>query len=190
MTDAEILKLFRESDALLEGHFQLTSGLHSPNYFQCAKVLQYPDKAERLCAEIASHVRGTKIDVVIAPALGGIVVGQEVARQLRVRSMFAERSDGVMQLRRGFTIAQGEHVLVCEDVITTGGSVREVLGIVVAAGGVVAGVASIVDRSGGSVKLPDFFPILRLEVVTYAPAACPLCRKGIPVAKPGSRNLQ
>jgi len=190
MTDAEILKLFRESDALLEGHFQLTSGLHSPNYFQCAKVLQYPDKAERLCAEIASHVRGKKIDVVIAPALGGIVVGQEVARQLRVRSMFAERSNGVMQLRRGFTIAKGEHVLVCEDVITTGGSVREVLGIVAAAGGVVAGVASIVDRSGGSVKLPDFFPILRLEVVTFPPDACPLCRKGIPVAKPGSRNLQ
>jgi len=187
MTTEEILRLFRESHALLEGHFQLTSGLHSPNYFQCAKVLQYPDKAERLCAEIASHVRGTTIDGVIAPALGGIVVGQEVARQLKVRSMFAERSNGAMQLRRGFAIAKGERILVCEDVITTGGSVREVLGIIDAAGGVVAGVASIVDRSGGSVTLPEFFPILRLEVVAYQPDACPLCRRGIPVEKPGSR---
>jgi len=187
MTTEEILRLFRESHALLEGHFQLTSGLHSPNYFQCAKVLQYPDKAERLCAEIAAHVRGTTIDAVIAPALGGIVVGQEVARQLKVRSMFAERSNGLMQLRRGFAIAKGERILVCEDVITTGGSVREVLGIVDAAGGVVAGVASIVDRSGGSVTLPEFFPILRLEVVAYQPGACPLCRQGIPVEKPGSR---
>jgi len=187
MRDEEILKLFRESHALLEGHFQLTSGLHSPNYFQCAKVLQYPDKAERLCAEIAAHVRGKKIDAVIAPALGGIVVGQEVARQLKLRSMFAERSNGVMQLRRGFVIEKGEHILVCEDVITTGGSVREVLDIVVAAGGVVAGVASVVDRSGGSVKLPDFFPLLRLEVVAYRPDECPLCRQGIPVEKPGSR---
>lgn len=187
MTNEEILKLFRESQALLEGHFQLTSGLHSPNYFQCAKVLQYPDKAERLCAEIAAHVGETKIDAVIAPALGGIVVGQEVARQLKVRSMFTERSNGVMQLRRGFAIAKGEKILVCEDVITTGGSVREVLGIVVAAGGDVAGVASIVDRSGGTVKLPDFFPILRLEVVAYQPDECPLCRQGIPVEKPGSR---
>jgi len=187
MTNEEILKLFRESQALLEGHFQLTSGLHSPNYFQCAKVLQYPDKAERLCAEIAAHVGETKIDAVIAPALGGIVVGQEVARQLKVRSMFTERSNGVMQLRRGFAIARGEKILVCEDVITTGGSVREVLGIVVAAGGDVAGVASIVDRSGGTVKLPDFFPILRLEVVAYQPDECPLCRQGIPVEKPGSR---
>jgi orotate phosphoribosyltransferase len=187
MRDEEILKLFRESHALLEGHFQLTSGLHSPNYFQCAKVLQYPDKAERLCAEIAAHVRGKKIDAVIAPALGGIVVGQEVARQLKVRSMFAERSNGVMQLRRGFAIEKGENILVCEDVITTGGSVREVLDIVVAAGGVVAGVASVVDRSGGSVKLPDFFPLLRLEVVAYRPEECPLCRQGIPVEKPGSR---
>jgi orotate phosphoribosyltransferase len=190
MTGDEVLKLFRDSDALMEGHFQLTSGLHSPNYFQCARVLQYPDKAELLCAEIASRMRGKKIDAVIAPALGGIVVGQEVARQLKVRSMFAERSNGVMQLRRGFAIAKGEHILVCEDVITTGGSVREVLGIVVAAGGVVAGTASIVDRSGGSVRLPDFFPILRLEVITYEPDACPLCRQGIPVSKPGSRNLQ
>ena len=189
MTPEEIVQLFRESHALLEGHFQLTSGLHSPNYFQCAKVLQYPDKAERLCAEIAAHVRGRRIDAVIAPALGGIVVGQEVARQLRVRSMFAERSNGVMQLRRGFAIAKGEHILVCEDVITTGGSVREVIGIVEAAGGVVAGVASIVDRSGGSVTLPEFFPILRLEVVAYEPRECPLCRKGIPVEKPGSRMV-
>ena len=187
MTTEEILFLFKQSHALLEGHFQLTSGLHSPNYFQCAKVLQYPHHTERLCAEIVGRYRESRIDVVIAPALGGIVVGQEVGRQLGVRTMFTERKDGEMQLRRGFDIATGERVLVCEDVITTGGSVREVIDIVKQRGGVIAGVASIVDRSGGRATLPTFFATMTMEVVTYAPDDCPLCRDGVPMDKPGSR---
>lgn len=187
MNAAEILSLFRESKALLEGHFQLTSGLHSPNYFQCAKVLQFPKNSERLCNMIAAHFRNERIDAVISPALGGIVVGQEVGRQLGVRTMFTERKDGIMQLRRGFEVVAGENVLVCEDVITTGGSVREVIDIVEKRKGNLVGVASIVDRSGGTVQLPKFYPTMRLEVVTYSPETCPLCRDGIPIDKPGSR---
>ena len=189
MTREETLALFRQSEALLEGHFQLTSGLHSPNYFQCAKVLQYPENASRLCGEIAAHFRAQRIDGVISPALGGIVVGQEVGRQLGVRTMFAEREDGVMQLRRGFEIASGERILVCEDVITTGGSVYEVIANLNERGGVLAGVGSIVDRSGGKVDLQNFFPIMRMEVVTYKPENCPLCKRGLPVDKPGSRGI-
>ena len=174
--------------ALLEGHFQLTSGLHSPTYFQCAKVLQYPANAELLCREIASRFRDDKIDVVIAPAMGGIVVGQEVGRQLGSRTVFAERKDGVMQLRRGFEIKKGERVLVCEDVITTGGSVNEVIEIVKRNGGNIVGVGAIVDRSGGKAEFPRFTPTLTMEVITYTPESCPLCRQGMPVEKPGSRT--
>ncbi|MBM2841932.1 MAG: pyrE [Bacteroidetes bacterium] len=130
MDRQQVLSIFKASGALLEGHFQLTSGLHSNQYFQCAKVLQYPNHAASLCADIASQFRASPIDAVIAPALGGIVVGQEVGRQLDARTMFTERKDGVMQLRRGFEIQRGERVLVCEDVVTTGGSVAEVIRIV------------------------------------------------------------
>ena len=187
MTSDEILSLFKQSHALLEGHFQLTSGLHSPHYFQCAKVLQYPANVQRLCGEIVSHFRGTAVDVVIAPALGGIVVGQEVGRQLGVRTMFTERKEGLMQLRRGFAISEGERVLVCEDVVTTGGSVQEVITIVEGCNATLAGVASIVDRSGGKVRFRNFYPAFTMDVVTYTPDQCPLCKQGIPVEKPGSR---
>lgn len=188
MTREEVLAIFQKTEALLEGHFQLTSGLHSPQYFQCAKVLQYPGYATLLCADIASHFRGTPIDVVIAPAIGGIVVAQEVGRQLNLRTMFTERKEGSMQLRRGFRITKGERVLVCEDVITTGGSVQEVIDIVTRDGGTCIGVAAIVDRSGGTVRLPNFYPVMTMSVVTYQPADCPLCRQGRPVDKPGSRG--
>jgi orotate phosphoribosyltransferase len=187
MTSEEILGLFKESKALLEGHFRLTSGLHSANYFQCAKVLQYPAYAEKLCSLIAERFRGESIDAVIAPALGGIVVGQEVGRLLGVRSMFAERKDQMMQLRRGFEIARGERILVCEDVVTTGGSVREVIEIVESLGGVVAGVGIIVDRSGGKAAFPYLFATMTMEVVTYKQDDCPMCKAGIWVEKPGSR---
>jgi orotate phosphoribosyltransferase len=188
----EVLALFKETGALLEGHFLLTSGLHSDRYFQCAKVLQYPGHCERLCGVIADHFRSSRIDVVIAPALGGIVVGQEVGRQLGVRTLFAERKDGAMQLRRGFEIARGERVLVCEDVVTTGGSVQEVIRIVRDAGGVVAGVGYIVDRSAGRVQFPTDaggtqFAVLALDVIAYKPEQCPLCAESIPLVKPGSR---
>lgn len=192
MTSEVALGLFRESGALLEGHFQLTSGLHSSRYFQCARVLQYPRNAETLCGALAGNFRKSGITLVIAPALGGIVVGQEVGRQLGVRTVFTERKDGMMLLRRGFEIQPSERVLVCEDVVTTGGSVFEVIEIVKGAGGIVAGVGYLVDRSGGTVQFETTpagsqFALLRVDVETYDPAECPLCAKGVPVVKPGSR---
>jgi len=192
MESSAVLSIFKQTGALLEGHFQLTSGLHSNQYFQCAKVLQNPQHCEALCRVIAEDARTRNIDVVIAPALGGIVVGQEVGRQLGVRTMSAERKDGVMQLRRGFEVQPGERVLVCEDVITTGSSVGEVLSLAVAAGGTLAGVACIVDRSGGTVTFPIFngrhVAVMTMHAVTYKPDQCPLCASGMPVTKPGSRG--
>jgi orotate phosphoribosyltransferase len=189
----EILSMFHKTGALLEGHFLLTSGNHSNQYFQCAKVLQYPEYAERLCRLIADHFREKRIDAVIVPAIGGIVVGQEVARQLGARSIFTERKEGTMQLRRGFEIGTGERILVCEDVVTTGGSVFEVIDIVKQQGGVLAGVGYIVDRSGGSVKFPvagssDQRACYVTKAVTYSPAECPLCQEGSRPVKPGSRG--
>ncbi len=184
------LSIFRQSGALLEGHFRLTSGLHSPNYFQCAKVLQYPQHAEVFCRAIAERFRDEKIAVVISPAIGGIVVGQEVARLLGCRAIFAERENDAMTLRRGFEIVAGERCLAVEDVVTTGGSVKEVIALAQAAGAEVRGAAFIVDRSAGRAQFEvPFFAALRMEVVTYPPEACPLCAQGIAVVKPGSRKV-
>jgi orotate phosphoribosyltransferase len=198
MTKEEILTIFKKSGALLEGHFQLTSGLHSPQYFQCAKVLQYPEYATMICGMIVEHYRDATIDIVIAPALGGIIVAQEVgrilnsidtARTAQLKILFTERKDNTMQLRRGFEIHPGERVLTCEDVITTGGSVAEVIQIVRELGGNVVGVGAIVDRSGGKVNFNNtLFAAMAMDVVTYQPAGCPLCAKGIPIDKPGSRG--
>ncbi|MBI5022069.1 MAG: orotate phosphoribosyltransferase [Ignavibacteriales bacterium] len=188
MTKDKILKIFTETKALLEGHFQLTSGLHSRQYFQCARALQYPRNMEILCSMIAERFKDSNIHAVISPAIGGIVVGQEVGRQLGVRTMFAERKDGVLQLRRGFEIQKNENVLVCEDVTTTGGSAQEVIDIVESYGGKVIGVGTIVDRSGGKVTFPNFFATLAVDVVNYQPLECPLCAGGIPIDKPGSRG--
>ncbi len=189
MKQQDVLKLFKESSALLEGHFRLTSGLHSNQYFQCALVLQYPDKAEKLCTMIADEFRSFKPETVIAPAIGGIVVGQEVARILGVRSVFAERKEGEMTIRRGFTLRKGERVLVTEDVVTTGGSVKEVIDLVKEAGAVPVGVGYIVDRSGGKVDfgIPKF-ATFTMDVVVWKPEECPLCKENIPIEKPGSRN--
>lgn len=188
MTQQDILAIFQQTHALLEGHFQLTSGLHSGHYFQCAKVLQYPKHTTSLCGLIANHFHDSHPDVVIAPALGGIVVAQEVGRQLDTRTMFTERKNGVMQLRRGFEINKGEKVLVCEDVITTGGSVQEVIDIVTSSGGNVIGVGAIVDRSNGKHQFQNFFAAMTMNVQTFQPNECPLCKQGIPVEKPGSRT--
>ena len=193
MDRQHVLAIFKETGALLEGHFQLTSGLHSNQYFQCAKVLQHPRHATLLCADIAGHFVNVKVDVVIAPAMGGIVVGQEVGRVLNARTMFTERKDGVMQLRRGFEIRKGERVLVCEDVVTTGGSVFEVIGIARALGGTVMGVGCIVDRSDGKVRFTldeggVQHSVLQMNVVTYKPGGCPLCERAVPIEKPGSRK--
>src|SRR6188508_2938274 len=189
MTEAEVLTIFRRSGALLEGHFRLSSGLHSPGYLQCALVLQHPAEAEAFGAAIADRVRSLSPDVVLSPALGGIVIGQEVARALRVRAIFAERQDGRLTLRRGFSLEPGEKVLVVEDVVTTGGSTRETMDVARAAGAVVVGACAIVDRSGGKQGLDvPFHALLPMDVKTYQESDCPLCQQGIAVVKPGSRT--
>lgn len=188
MTNSEILAMFKSSGALLDGHFKLTSGRHSNSYFQCAKVLQYPEYLSAICGEIAGFFKESGVTTVISPAIGGIVVGTEVGRQLGVKTIFAERKEGEMMIRRGFSIDPSEQVLVVEDVITTGGSVAEVIELVKASDATVAGVASVVDRSNGKVKLADRqFSLLMMEVVSYAPEECPLCKEGIPIYAPGSR---
>jgi orotate phosphoribosyltransferase len=190
-TDApslDVRALYESTGALLRGHFRLTSGLHSDTYLQSALVLQRPDDAARLGQALAARFRRVAIDVVVAPALGGILVAHEVARALGVRGLFTEREDGRMTLRRGFRIGPGERCLVVEDVVTTGGSTREVMAAVEALGGVVAGVGALVDRSGGKADLPEpRAALLTLEVPSYRPEDCPLCRAGVPVVKPGSR---
>jgi orotate phosphoribosyltransferase len=188
MTENEILDIFRKHSALLEGHFILSSGLHSDRYIQCALVLQHPDVAQKFCAELASKLRQVGASVVAAPALGGVIVSYEVARALGVRSLFTERQDGAMTLRRGFSLAAGEPTLVVEDVVTTGGSTRETMAAVEQAGGKVVGVGSLIDRSGGKVDLGvPRAALVTLAVQNYNPAECPLCKSGIPAIKPGSR---
>ncbi len=186
-----ILNIFKNTEALLTGHFLLTSGRHSSVYFQCAKVLQYPQHNDYVCSKIVEYFRSFSIDSVIAPAIGGIVVGQEVARQLHKKFIFAEREDNKLQLRRGFSLHEGEKVLVCEDVVTTGGSVFEVIDIVKNYGAEVVGVGFIVDRSNAKV---DFgypqFSTLKLNVVSFAPEECELCKQGIELVKPGSRKVK
>lgn len=185
-----VLELFRETGALLEGHFILTSGLHSGAYFQCAKVFQYPWHAETLCRDIAHHFQDEKIDVVVSPAVGGIVVGQEIARLLGVRANFTERVDGKMTFRRGFTVSENERVLVAEDVTTTGGSVKEVIEAVRQAGGEIVAVTAVVDRSGGAAQFGvPYFALAQLEVKNYPPESCPMCEAGGKAVKPGSRGL-
>lgn len=191
LTHDALLDLFRGSGALLEGHFRLSSGLHSPGYLQCALVLQHPQDAERLGRELASRTRDLQPTVVLSPALGGVVIGQEVGRALGVRAIFAERQDGGLTLRRGFTLDERDRVLVVEDVLTTGGSTRETMQVARAAGARVIGAAAIVDRSGGRSAFDvPFTALLEIALPTYEAAACPLCAKGLPVVKPGSRPGQ
>ncbi len=184
------IQMFKDSGALLEGHFKLTSGLHSPQYFQCAKVLQYPAYAERLCQVIADHFKDLNVDCVISPAIGGIVAGQEVGRLLGRRAIFAERQEAEMVLRRGFEINPGERVLAVEDVVTTGGSVKEVIKLAQDLGAEVVGAAFIVDRSSGKADFDvPFFSVFEMDVVTYQPGSCSLCEQGLDVVKPGSRKV-
>jgi len=190
LTQEEVLELFKDTGALLEGHFLLTSGLHSPQYFQCARVLQYPQHAQKLCWEIAYHFMLEKVDLVVGPAMGGIVVAQEVARLMNCRAIFAEREQGRMTLRRGFEIKPAERVLVVEDVVTTGGSVGEVIRLVQQSGASLVGVGVLVDRSQNRVVFDaPKFSVIAMEVVTYNPDDCPLCKKGLPLVKPGSRDV-
>ena len=188
MTERETLALYEKTGALMRGHFRLTSGLHSDVYLQSALVLQYPEHAAPLGAALAAPFRDAGVATVLAPAIGGILVAHEVARALGVRALFTERENGAMTLRRGFALSPGERCLVVEDVITTGGSTREVVECVERAGGVVVGVGSLIDRSGGAAR----FAVRRVALAlvhaqAWRPEACPLCATGSPAIKPGSR---
>ena len=189
MTPEDIAKVFDQTGAFLTGHFLLTSGLHSEKYLQCARVLQWPRHAETFARELALHFEGNKPDFVISPAIGGIVIGQEVGRALGCRAIFAERENGVLTIRRGFTVEPGEKGVVVEDVITTGGSTLETIQVVRALGGQVLGALSIIDRSGGRTVLDvPYQSLWKLSVPTYTSDNCPLCRTGSTPVKPGSRK--
>jgi orotate phosphoribosyltransferase len=189
LTKEEILTIFREKEVMLEGHFLLTSGRHSNRYMQCARLFQYADVAETICGQLAERFADMEIDMVAGPAVGGIIMAYEMGRQLGLKNVFAERENGKMTFRRGFEIPTGARVLVTEDVVTTGGSVREVMELIRGMGGEVAGVGSVVDRSGGAVGFGvPFRAVLEVEVVSCEPDDCPLCAADMPAVKPGSRN--
>lgn len=187
---SEILDIFKRQGALLEGHFLLSSGLHSAQYLQCARVLMVPQIASDLGARLAAQLKagGVTPDAVVAPAMGGVVIGHEVARGFGCRSLFTEREGATMTLRRGFSLGQGETVVVVEDVVTTGKSTREVIALVEALGARVIGIASLVDRSAGKAGFEvPFETLLRIAVETWGASACPLCAAGSVAVKPGSR---
>jgi orotate phosphoribosyltransferase len=188
MTDSEVLDLFRQSGALLEGHFKLSSGLHSDKYLQSALVLQHPDFAEQLGRALAGRLEHLQPTVVLSPALGGIIIGQEVGRAMQVRSIFAERLEGKLTLRRGFTLAPSDRVVVIEDVITTGLSTRETIDAAEKTGARVLGAGAIIDRGSdpGRLHVP-LQALVRMEVPAYSADGCPMCAAGKPVVKPGSR---
>jgi orotate phosphoribosyltransferase len=184
----DVLSLFRESGALLDGHFRLSSGLHSSGYLQCALVLQHPRHAETLGRALASGLPPQGATAVLSPALGGLIIGHEVARALGVRAIFAERQDGALSLRRGFRLDDSDRVIVIEDVVTTGGSTRETMEVARKAGASVIAAGAIIDRSGGSSDLgAPFQALVTLAIATYQPDACPLCQAGVAITKPGSR---
>jgi orotate phosphoribosyltransferase len=186
-TSEDVLDVFRSQEALLEGHFLLSSGLHSPRYLQCARVLMAPKIAEDLCRRLKAKWTGEKPDVVLGPALGGVVVAYELARAFGVPGIFAERDQGTFALRRGFTLAQGAKVLICEDVVTTGGSAAEVMRVVRALGARPIGVACLIRRTEAN---PFDLPLASLATIvppTWKPEECPLCREGSTAVKPGSR---
>lgn len=189
MTEKEVIGLFEKNKALLSGHFKLSSARHSERYLQCALVLQHPDISEKIAREIAAKFSGAKIDVVVGPALGGVTLAYEVARALRVRGIFTERDEGKVMLRRGFSIAPGEKVLIVEDVVTTGLSTKEIMDLIKSCGAEVAAVASIIDRSD---VRPDygvrFESLAKINIKTYVPEECPLCKAGGAAIKPGSRK--
>ncbi len=191
MREEEARQMFRETGALLEGHFILSSGRHSATYFQCARVLQYPKFLTRIAREIVDHFSDDRIDTVISPAIGGIVIGTEVGRQLGVKTIFAERKDGVLVLRRGFTISGGENILIVEDVITTGGSVKEVMDLCRRSGARIVGIGVVVDRSDGKAALHENqFAVTRQSAVSYAAEEIPEWLSKLPAEKPGSRSMK
>lgn len=190
-TENMVLEELKASEALLEGHFLLSSGKHSNRYCQCAKLLQYPQRAEKVVAVVAEQLKDVEFDMVVGPAMGGIVVAYELARQVKKPGIFTERVDGEMALRRGFEIKPGQKVIISEDVITTGKSSLEVVKLIESMGAQVVALCAIVDRTGEGASMPFLvYSAIRLEFETYDSAECPMCKQGIEYVKPGSRNIK
>ncbi len=187
MTEAEVKKLLEETNAIMTGHFLLTSGLHSPHYVEKFNVLQHPEYTEKLCKAMAEKFKDAKINTVVGPVTGGIILAHEVGKALGTRAIFTERENGKMTFRRGFALEKGERVLIVEDIVTTGGSVKEVIDVVKSEGGVPVAVSVLVDRSGGKADFGDvpFTALLKMDVETYSPENCPLCKDGVPMTKRG-----
>lgn len=191
LNEAQIIEIFKTTGTFMDGHFRLTSGLHSGLYVEKFRVLEHPEHTETLCREIARRFANDKVTLVVGPAIGGVIIAYEVARALGVRSIFCEREEGKLTLRRGFHISPRDRVLVVEDIVTTGGSVREVLEVVQHSGATIVGAGLLVDRSGGQARLGvRTEALLTMQVTTYQPEACPLCEQGLPLVKPGSRKVQ
>ncbi len=191
MTRDEIIAMMKEAEVLLEGHFLLTSGRHSDKYMQCAKIFQNAKYSEPLCAELVKQYKDDNVELVIGPAIGAIQMSYEVGKQLGVKNIFAERENGAMTLRRGFTIEKGQRVLIVEDVVTTGGSVREVMDLVKECGGEIVGIGSIVDRTGGKIDFGvPYRSAFSMDITSYEPDECPICKTGAPLVKPGSRAVK
>jgi len=190
MDKKNILEMLKKIGVLMEGHFILTSGRHSSQYLQCARIFQYPSYGEQIASILAQAFSEDDIDIVIGPAIGGIILSYEVAKALKVQALFAERENGIMNLRRGFKIPQGSNVLVVEDVVTTGGSVKEVIELVNKAGSNVVGVGAIVDRSNGKLDFGcKFNAVISMDVPSFDKDDCPLCKQGLPAIKPGSKYI-
>lgn len=184
-----IIELLKESDALLEGHFLLSSGKHSNKYIQCAKLLQYPDKAEKVVARLVEKIKGIEFDLVVGPALGGVIVSYEIGRQMGKPAFFTERENGEMKLKRGLTVKPGQRVLIAEDVVTTGKSSYETIDIIKGLGGKVVAIAALIDRTEGELRYP-FFAAERIEISNYMAEDCPMCKEGLELVKPGSRTIK
>lgn len=190
ITQEEVLQMLKDKNAYLEGHFRLSSGRHAGKYMQCAKIMQYPEDFGKLCAELASYFKDENITLVAGPAVGAVIFSYEMGRALGVKTIFAEREDGVMTFRRGFEVSPEDRVLVVEDVITTGGSCKEVIKAVQEKGATVVSAASIVDRSAGKVDMGvPFKALLSMEIESFTEDECPLCKQGMPIVKPGSRKF-
>lgn len=184
-----VIEQLKESKALLEGHFLLSSGRHSNKYCQCAKLLQYPDRAAKVLSVVVEKLKDLPVDIVVGPAMGGIVVAYELGRQLGVPAIFTEREDGKMCLRRGFEIHPGQKVLISEDVVTTGKSSLETIEVLKGFGAEIVGIACIVNRSTGTLEYP-LYDAVKLDIESWDPADCPMCKEGIPYVKPGSRAIK
>ena len=185
----EVLELLEETEGVLHGHFCLTSGLHSDIYFQCAKLYQYPDIVEKIAKKLAETLKEVEFDTIVAPAIGALIIGYETAKQSGKRNLFVERKDGVMQLRRGYRLSKGEKIVIIEDVITTAKTIKETIEATKEYGVEVAAVGCIVDRTCGKTGL-NIKSLMQIEPVTYEPENCPLCKQGLPLVKPGSREVK